>query len=125
MSNPKKTISIIQTNLTKFMQNPKELFQKLKDKGLFWSYSKNIEYNEELLIEYLLKYADFDDIVLAFKLFDKEVIKKVWEERVKQDKRFIKINLLIARVFFDMDVESDYFKGIKSARFEKLRLLTS
>jgi hypothetical protein len=29
VSNPKKTISIIQTNLTKFMQNPKELFQKL------------------------------------------------------------------------------------------------
>jgi uncharacterized protein YaiL (DUF2058 family) len=107
------------------LERKKELFQKLKDKGLFWSYSKNIEYNEELLIEYLLKYADFDDIVLAFKLFDKEVIKKVWEERVKQDKRFIKINLLIARVFFNMDVESDYFKGIKSARFEKLRLLTS
>ncbi len=42
------------------------------------------------------------------------------------DKRFVKLNLLtIARVFLDMDVESDYFKGIKNARLEKLKLLAT
>jgi len=105
-----------------------KLFNKLRDKGIFWSYSKNISFEEvgkNLTIEYLLKYGDFDDIVLGFKLFGKRVMKKVWEERLKSDKRFIKLNLMIARVFFGMDVESDYFKGVKNARLEKLRLLAS
>jgi len=106
-----------------------KLFNKLRDKGIFWSYSKNISFEEvgkNLTIEYLLiKYGDFDDIVLGFKLFGKRVMKKVWEERLKSDERFIKLNLMLARVFFGMDVESDYFKGVKNARLEKLRLLAS
>ncbi len=104
------------------------LFNKLRDKGIFWSYSKEITYGEageNLLIEHLLKYGDFDDIKLGFKLFGKRVMKRVWEERVKSDQRFIKINLMIARVFLDMDVESDYFREVKNARLEKLRLLAS
>ena len=105
-----------------------KLFEKLRDKGLFWSYSKEISYDEfgeKLLIEYILKYADFDDIEQCFELFGKRAVKSVWEERLVSDKSFIKTNLMIARVFFGMDVESDYFKGVKNARFEKLRLLAS
>ena len=105
-----------------------KLFNKLRDKGIFWSYSKNISFEEagkSLTIEYLLKYADFDDIVVGFNLFGKRQMKKVWEESLKSDKRFIKLNLMLARVFFGMDVESDYFKEVKNARFEKLRLLAS
>lgn len=104
------------------------LFSKLRDKGIFWSYSKEITYEEageNLLIEYLLKYGDFDDIKLGFELFGKRVMKSVWEERVKSDQRFIKLNLMIARVFLGMDVESDYFRGVKNARLEKLKLLAS
>ena len=111
----------------KYMQKA-QLFNRLRDRGIFWSYSKNIsfeEIGERLTIEYLLKYGDFDEIVLGFRLFGKQVVKEVWEERLKSDKRFIKLNVMLARVFFGMDVESDYFKGIKNARFEKLRLLTS
>jgi len=101
------------------------LFTKLRDKGIFWSYSKDMQYNENLLIEYSLKYADFDDIVLLLKLFGKRKVKAVWEKTMQSDIRFIKLNLMLARVFFGMDVESDYFKGIKNARFEKLKLLAS
>ena len=105
-----------------------KLFNKLRDKGIFWSYSKNIRFNEagkSLTIEYILKYADFDDIAMGFQLFGKREMKKVWENRLKSDKRFIKLNLMLARVFFGMDVESDYFKEVKNARFEKLKLLAS
>jgi hypothetical protein len=63
----------------------------LRDKGLFWSYSKDV----------------------------------VYEEKLKSDRSFIKTNLMLARVFFGMDVESDYFKGVKNARLEKLKLLAS
>ncbi len=103
-----------------------ELFNKLKNKGIFWSYSKDLSYEkagDRLFLEYLLKYGDFNDLVVAFKLYPKEEIKSVWEERLKDDKRFIKLNLMLARLFFGMDVESSYFKEIKSARFEKLKAM--
>ena len=105
-----------------------KLFNKLRDKGIFWSYSKNITYEQfdkSIFIEYVLKYGDFDDIKMIIKLFGKRVIKKVWEEKLKSDERFIRLNLMIARVFFGMDVESEYFKGLKNARSEKLRLFAS
>ena len=104
------------------------LFNKLRDKGIFWSYSKDITYKEagdRLFLEYLLKYGDFDDLKLAFKLYTKKFIKSIWEEKLKDDQRFIKLNLMLARVFFGMDVESDYFKEVKNARFEKLRMFAS
>jgi hypothetical protein len=101
------------------------LFNKLKDKGIFWSYSKNMQYNKELTIEYLLKYGDFDDITLGFKLFGEKTIKETWEGRLKSDQRFIKLNLMLARVFFNMAVEGDYFKRQKNERFKKLKLLAS
>ena len=104
------------------------LFNKLRDKGIFWSYSKEITYEkagERLLIEYLYKYGDFDDISLGFKLFGKRAMKQIWEEKLKSDKRFIKLNFMLARVFLDMDIEASYFKEVKNARFEKLKMLAS
>ncbi len=111
----------------KYKQKVK-LFEYLRDKGLFWSYSRDISYEEfgaKLLIEYILKYADFDNIKSCVELFGKKRVKSVWEEKLKSDKAFIKTNLMIARVFFGMDVESDYFKGARNERVEKLRLLAS
>ncbi len=104
------------------------LFEQLKTQGIFWSYSKNINYdtfNVNIFIEHILKYADFDDITLGINLFGKRLFKKVWHKQVKQDKQFIKINLMIARVFFNMDITHNYFKKVKNERFEKLKLLTS
>ena len=98
-----------------------QLFNKLRNKGLFWSYSKNINYTEEttsMFIEHLLKYGDFDDIKLGFELFGKRVMFKVWDKSLKSDKRFIKLNFMLARLFFGMNVESGYFKEMKNERFE-------
>ncbi len=39
---------------------------------------------------------------------------------MQDDKRFIKLNVMIARVFFDMNVDGDYFKRLKNGRFENL-----
>jgi REP element-mobilizing transposase RayT len=117
--------------ISKMLKNYKQkikLFKKLRDKGIFWSYSKNVSYEDigsGLFVEYLLKYGDFDDIKLGFELFGKRYMKKIWEEKLKSDKGFIKTNLMLARVFFDMDVESNYFKEVKNERFEKLKLLAS
>ena len=90
--------------------------------------TKEITYEgagDKLLIEYLLKYGDFDDLVSAFSLYDQTYIRFIWEATLKGDKRFIKLNLMLARLFFGMNVESDYFKEVKNARLEKLRMLAS
>ncbi len=105
-----------------------KLFNKLKNKGIFWSYSQDLTYEkagDRLFLEYLLKYGDFDDLIEAFKLYKKEEIKLIWEQTLKDDKRFIKLNLMLARLFFGMNVESSYFKEVKSARFEKLKMFAS
>jgi len=105
-----------------------KLFNKLRDKGIFWSYSKQIDYSkagDSLLIEYVLKYGDFDDIILGFELFGKRTMRRIWEKTLKSDRQFIKLNLMLARVFFGMDVEADYFREVKNARLEKLKLLAS
>ncbi|HIP43911.1 MAG TPA: hypothetical protein EYG93_01060 [Sulfurospirillum arcachonense] len=120
--------SVAISKILKIYRQKIALFDKLRDKGIFWSYSKDIKYNsntENLMMEYLLKYGDFDDIVLGFKIFGKRVMKRVWEDKLKGDKQFIKLNLMLARVFFGMDIESSYFKEIKNERFEKLKLFAS
>ncbi len=116
------------SKIVKIYRQKIKLFEKLRNKGIFWSYSKSISYQEincTLFVEYLLKYGDFDDIKLGIKLFGKRYVKKVWGQKLKSDKSFIKTNLMLARVFFDMNVESSYFKDVKNERFEKFRLLAS
>jgi len=89
--------------------------------NIFWNLDDNSVVDNITLIEHTFKYGDFDDIVKIFKTFDKNEIKKIWLKTMASDKRFIKINLMLARVFFDMDVEKDYFEEIDSGRF-KIRL---
>ena len=112
----------------KAQMQKQKLFNKLKTKGIFWSFAKDItleQVGDKIFLEYLLKYGDFDDLILTFRLYDKEYTKSVWEEKLKSDKSFIKLNLMLARVFFGMDVESSYFKEVKNARAEKFKMFAS
>ena len=116
------------SKIYKIYRQKLKLFDKLKTKGIFWSFSKDIIYSDmktNVFIEYILKYGDFDDITLGLKLFGKKLSKKVWKEKLVSDQRFIKTNLMIARVFFKMNIESDYFKGKKNERLQKLKLFAS
>ena len=106
----------------------KELFTATKQKGLFWSYDKKMEYSEaldKLTIETVLKYGDFIDLKQLFTLYGKRAVKKIWKEKLIRDPRFIKLNYFLARIFFGMDVEADFFKGAMSDREKKLRMLAS
>ncbi|MCK4277674.1 MAG: transposase [Desulfurellaceae bacterium] len=116
------------SKILRIYKEKRALFDKLKSKGIFWSYAKDISFGklgEEILIEYTLKYGDFDDVKVAFAIFGKKRLKKVWKSKIISDKRFKKLNYFLARMFFDMKVEADYFEGLKNERFEKLRLLAS
>ena len=107
--------------------NKKKLFDKMKRAGLFWSYSKNIEYEDGqkdiLLCETVLKYGDIEEIKKLFNLYDTQKLKKVWEKNLMADKSFKKTNYLLARYFFKMNIEANFFDEIKNERFEKLKLL--
>lgn len=123
----KKSTTIISRRIKRYSEK-QELFLKIKQKGLFWSYEKKLEYSpllDMLLIENILKYGDFDDLKKLFSLYGKKILKKTWEEKLCKDTRFIKLNYFLARIFFGMDIEADYFKGGMSERERKLRILAS
>jgi hypothetical protein len=63
--------------------NKIELFEKLKDRGVFWSYAKSITFTDlgdNILCEYALKYGDFDDLKTLFVIYEESYVKRVWEE---------------------------------------------
>lgn len=104
------------------------LFEKLKSRNIFWSYDQNTtleQIGDAIFIEYTLKYADFDELVEIFTLYKTEMLFKIWESVLKNDLRFKKLNLLLARLFFKIDVESSYFQGGMSEREEKLRMFAT
>ncbi|WP_035588005.1 hypothetical protein [Hippea jasoniae] len=86
-------------------------------KRLFW-FSKNSKVNKVTVIEHILKYGDFDDILELFKRYRKDEIQYIWFKTMADDKRFIKINLMLARVFFNMDIETDYLRKLNEKRFK-------
>ncbi|APC91117.1 MULTISPECIES: hypothetical protein [Francisella] len=68
---------------TNYYQLKKDLFNKLKGMGIFWSYDKECDYAnfpEALIIEHTLKYADYDDIINLFNLYERYFIFAVWEK---------------------------------------------
>lgn len=82
-----------------------ELFHKLRDKGLFWSYSRAIEFSpdkQDLLIETALKFSDIDDIRQLLKIYGTRVIYRVWNDHLKDDPHFKKLNYFLARIFFNL-----------------------
>ncbi|MBN1869715.1 MAG: transposase [Candidatus Omnitrophica bacterium] len=102
------------------------LFREIRDKGLFWSYSSDIEYGPEkknILIETILKYGDMSHIFAALDLYGKRSVYSVWQQCIRHDARFKKLNYFIARIFFNQDVEAAEFNEVRNARAEKLRLL--
>ena len=120
--------NVLISKIIKIYQQKRELFDRLQEKGVFWSYSKELtleEGCESLFCEHTLKYGDFDDLKTLIRLYGKKEIKKVWEEKMISDQAFKKVNLLIARVFFNMDVEKNYFEKQKNKRLEKFRLLAA
>ncbi len=103
-----------------------DLFNQLRDRGLFWSYAPDIQYDAEkstLLIETVLKYADIAEIKAVITIFGIREVYKIWNARLRNDARFRRLNYFLARVFFNLDVEADDFVEVESMRGEKLRLL--
>jgi len=109
-----------------FEREKREIFSNIRDKGLFWSYGPDIEYDDKissLLIETALKYTGIDEIKIIIAIFGIREVRKVWEDYLRNDSRFKRLNYFLARIFFNLDVEVSDFVEIKETRGDKLRLL--
>lgn len=109
----------------KIYKDLETFFEHLKSQGIFWCYDKNItpeQVHDDIIIEHTLKYADFFEIANLFRFYDKEKILQVWIDTMKDDERFEKINVLIARVFLDLDFEKGDYDS-KPLRRRKIEML--
>jgi len=105
-----------------------DLFEKMKSKNFFWSYSRDIspeEIDSEILVETVLKYGDVADIKVLFSYYDKIYLKEVWIRRLVFDDRFKKLNFYLAKIFFDTDLERLKQERKADDRGNKLRMLAS
>jgi hypothetical protein len=105
-----------------------DLFEKMKSKNLFWSYSKTIspdDINSDILVETVLKYGDVEDIKVLFKCYNEIYLREVWIRRLVFDDRFRKLNFYLAKIFFNMDLEQIKQERRSNDRGNKLRMLAS
>ncbi|OGV27294.1 MAG: hypothetical protein A3F18_06710 [Legionellales bacterium RIFCSPHIGHO2_12_FULL_37_14] len=110
------------------LYSKEKLFHKLQKKGIFWQYSKTLKITDlpdKLFCETVLKYGDFSDIQQLFKLFSKDAIEQYWRQTLVSDKRFTRLNVMLGRVFFHLDVNGSYFLNQENSRYEKLKRLAS
>jgi len=104
-----------------------ELYRKLADEGLFWSYDNSGEYlSDGLLIEHCLLYGEVEDLRELFRLFERDELIDVWNKQVVPDARFEKLNFYLATIWFDIDNAKQYIKenALKYSRYERIKSVT-
>lgn len=89
------------------------LEEKLRQKNAFWSYDNYI-IDDEILTEKVLLMLDIEEINILFKLFDKEFIRKTWEDRVlSQEPMFHGLNRFYAWFYFGIEDPDIFIKNRK------------
>ena len=70
-----------------------KLLKKLINENIFWSYDTAAasDISDSILIEHTLIYADVEEIKELFLIFNKEKIKRVWENELKNEALLRKI----------------------------------
>lgn len=104
-----------------------KFINKLIDKNIFYSYkiNKPDDLSDNLVIEYCLLYSDVDDIITLFQIFPKRKIKEIWKKQIVPDKRYWKLNIYLAKFFFNIKYVNSFLKSnaFNNFRYEKLRRL--
>ena len=94
----------------------KDLFRKLVGSNAFWSYSK-ISYEkitDDILIEKVMECLDIEDIRKLFELYSRNHLRRVWKnELVIQDPYFRSLNILLAKLFFNISKPEQYISRVQ------------
>lgn len=106
-----------------------KLLKKLIKENIFWSYDTAAasDIPDSILIEYTLIYADVEEIKELFLIFNKEKIKRVWENIIIPDNRFLRLNYYLGKFFFNIEDVKNYIKekSIINSRYEKIRRISA
>ena len=101
----------------------KELFNKLVESKAFWSYS-NVNYegiSDDMLIQKVMINLEINDIKKLFIIYNKNQVRKVWKDKlVIQDPHYRSLNLLIAKLFFDIQKPEAYIKRVKRENLKSM-----
>jgi hypothetical protein len=91
------------------------LFKKLKAKNAFWSYKKADEISDDLLIEKVMLMLDIDDINRLFEIFGKNLVRRVWKNRIlRQEPFYHDLNRFYAWFYFDIENPDEFINKRKS-----------
>jgi hypothetical protein len=90
------------------------LIEKLEKKNAFWSYGNIRDADDDVLIEKVMLLLDIDEIDILFKIFDRNFIRKVWEERVlNQEPMYHGLNRFYAWFYFGIEDPDEFLKNRK------------
>lgn len=100
-----------------------KLIQKLWEKGILWSYAPLKELPDEIIIEHTLRYMDIEEVLLLFKIFPKNKIRKIWQQKLIPDSRIRRLNYYLAIMFFNIRKPSEYldFYTKKYSRYARCK----
>jgi hypothetical protein len=100
-----------------------ELFNKLAEAHVFWSYApesvtmRNI--SDEMFICKVLVHLDIDEINQLFAVFSKEKIKTVWEQELCiQEPYYHGLNKFLAYAYFNINNPDEYIQNIQNHHFD-------
>ncbi len=96
----------------------KELFNKLLESKAFWSYS-NVRYGkipDDVLVQKVMEELDISDIKKLFSIYNKNYLRKVWKNgMVAQDPYYRSLNILLAKLFFNIKKPEEYIRKVQNA----------
>lgn len=94
------------------------LIDKLKEEKCFWSYASGFadcDVPDEIIIEKTLVYLDLDEIKVLFELYGKQMVKRVWLERlVPQGDYLYSLNRFFAWFYFRVKKPDMYIKSMET-----------
>jgi len=106
-----------------------KLLKKLINENVFWSYytAEVSDISDSILIEHTLICSDVEEIKELFLIFNKEEIKRVWENNIITDHRYLRLNYYLGKFFFNIEDVKDYIKekSIINSRYEKNKRISS
>lgn len=101
------------------------LLDNLKAEGALWSYNNEVlsaeTFDDELLIELVLRHLDLDDIALLFKIYSYNMIKRAWLERlVPQGEYLYTLNRFFAWYYFKAKRPDSYIKAMATRYYNRI-----
>jgi len=94
-----------------------------------WSYDARQVENlpDSVLIEHALLYSNVEGLLLLFKSFDKDDIRRVWEQKIVPHRRYHKLNTYLGLFFFRIPNIRTFLEQriVEYPRLRRLELLAS